>query len=271
MDDVTRLLLRSRPDVVVHLAAQVGGIGANQRQPGTFLYSNLLMGAQLIEACRQFGVARFVNIGTICSYPKHTPVPFKEADLWNGYPEETNAPYGLAKKLLTVQLQAYRQEFNFPGVSLLLVNLYGPGDNFDLETSHVIPALIRKCLEARERREAEVVIWGTGTPTREFLYVEDAARAVELAVARLDTAEPVNVGSGQEISIRELAERIARLTGYRGRLRFDPSRPDGQPRRCLDVTRAREWLGFTASTSLEDGLARTLGWYQQSRGQRRAA
>jgi GDP-L-fucose synthase len=262
--DAERLLAWSRPDVVIHLAARVGGIGANRRYPGTFLHGNLLMGVQLIEACRAVGVEKFVAAGTICSYPKHTPVPFKESDLWNGYPEETNAPYGLAKKLLIAQLQAYREEFGFPGVNVLLVNLYGPGDNFDLESSHVIPALIRKCHEAIERGEQEIAVWGTGAATREFLYVEDAARAILLAAERLETAEPVNVGSGREISIRSVAHLIARKMGFLGRLRFDSSQPDGQPRRCLDVTRAREWLGFTAETALEDGLDRMIAWYQQA-------
>jgi GDP-L-fucose synthase len=263
--DIQRLLAECRPEVVVHLAAQVGGIGANRRYPGTFMYRNLIMGTQLIEACRRAAVEKFVAVGTICSYPKFTPVPFKEDNLWNGYPEETNAPYGLAKKMLLVQLQAYHQEFGFPGVNLLLVNLYGPGDNFDLESSHVIPALIRKFLEAKERGERSVSVWGTGQPTREFLYVEDAARAIGLATERLQTPEPVNIGSGQETAIRVLAELIAEKVGYTGAIRFDASQPDGQPRRCLDVTRAAHLLGFKASTSLEDGLARTIAWYLDAR------
>jgi len=268
--DIRRLLKQHRPEVILHLAALVGGIGANRLYPGTFLYKNLLMGAQLIEHAYQAGVEKFLMVGTICSYPKFTPVPFKEADLWNGYPEETNAPYGLAKKLLIVQLEAYRQQFQFNGVNLLLVNLYGPGDNFDLETSHVIPALIRKCVEARDRGERSVTVWGTGRPTREFLYVEDAARAIQLAAERLETAEPINAGSGQEVAIGELAERIARKVGYTGKIVFDPSRPDGQPRRCLDVTRARQLLGFEAAVSLDEGLDRTIAWYQASRAAARA-
>lgn len=263
--DIRRLLLEQRPQVVLHLAALVGGIGANRQNPGTFLYKNLIMGAQLIEASRQLGVEKFVQVGTICSYPKFTPVPFKETDLWNGYPEETNAPYGLAKKLLIVQLQAYRQQFGFNGVNLLLVNLYGPGDNFDLNTSHVIPALIRKCVEARSRGDRVLPVWGTGRPTREFLYVEDAARAIRVAAERLDSSEPVNIGSGEEISIADLAGLIARKTGFKGTLQFDPSQPDGQPRRCLDVTRAIQVLEFEASVSLPVGLDRTIAWYEAAR------
>jgi GDP-L-fucose synthase len=265
LDAIERLLGQHRPDIVIHLAALVGGIGANRRQPGTFLYRNLIMGVQLVEACRKVGVEKFVGVGTICSYPKFTPVPFREEDLWNGYPEETNAPYGLAKKMVLVQLQAYQQEFQFPGVNLLLVNLYGPGDNYDLQTSHVIPALIRKFVEAQERGDAEVTVWGTGKATREFLYVEDAARAIRLATERLQTPEPINIGSGQEIAIGSLAELIARKTGYQRTIRFDASKPDGQPRRCLDVTRAEQLLGFRATTSLEDGLERTIAAYRASR------
>ncbi len=263
--DVRRLLERERPEVVVHLAAVVGGIGANRKQPGSFFYKNLMMGVQLVEAARESGVEKFLAVGTICSYPKFTPVPFKEEDLWNGYPEETNAPYGLAKKMLLVQLQAYRQQYGFNGANVLLVNLYGPGDNFDLETSHVIPALIRKCVEARERGDAVLPVWGTGRPTREFLYVEDAARGLHLALERLETSDPVNIGSGQEIAIAELAGLIARKTGFQGKLAFDPDQPDGQPRRCLDVRRAKELLGFEATTSLSDGLERTIAWYEEQR------
>ena len=269
--DIRLLLDRVRPDVVIHLAAVVGGIGANRQNPGSFLYSNLIMGAQLIELSRQAGVEKFVAVGTICSYPKFTPVPFRESDLWNGYPEETNAPYGLAKKMMIAQTQAYRQQYGFNGVNLLMVNLYGPGDNFDLESSHVIPALVRKCVEAKERGDRVLPVWGTGTPTREFLYVEDAARAVVRAAEVLETSDPVNVGSGREISIAELTETIARKTGFAGEVRFDPSRPDGQPRRCLDVTRARELLGFEAATSLSDGLDRTVTWYLAARRHERAA
>ena len=263
--DVRRLMERERPEVVVHLAAVVGGIGANRRQPGSFFYKNLTMGVHLVEAAREHRVEKFLAVGTICSYPKFTPVPFKEEHLWDGYPEETNAPYGLAKKMLLVQLQAYRQQYGFNGANVLLVNLYGPGDNFDLETSHVIPALVRKCVEARQRGDAVLPVWGTGRPTREFLYVEDAARGLHLALERLETSEPVNIGSGQEISIADLAGLIARKTGFAGQLKFDPNQPDGQPRRCLDVRRAKELLGFEATTSLSDGLDRTIAWYEEQR------
>jgi len=269
--DIRRLLHRHKPEVVLHLAAVVGGIGANRLNPGSFLYSNLLMGAQLIELSREAGVEKFLAVGTICAYPKFTPVPFKESDLWNGYPEETNAPYGLAKKMMIAQTQAYRQQYGFNGVNLLMVNLYGPGDNFDLESSHVIPALIRKCVEAKERGDKVLPVWGTGTPTREFLYVEDAARAVYLAAEMLDTSDPVNVGSGQEITIAELTETVALQTGFEGEIRYDPSKPDGQPRRCLDVARARELLGFEATTSLSDGLEKTVAWYLAARRQERSA
>jgi GDP-L-fucose synthase len=269
--DIRRLLQRHKPEVVLHLAAVVGGIGANRLNPGSFLYANLLMGAQLIELSREAGVEKFLAVGTICAYPKFTPVPFKESDLWNGYPEETNAPYGLAKKMMIAQTQAYRQQYGFNGVNLLMVNLYGPGDNFDLESSHVIPALIRKCVEAKERGDKVLPVWGTGTPTREFLYVEDAARAVYLAAEMLETSDPVNVGSGQEITIAELTETVARQTGFTGEVRYDSSKPDGQPRRCLDVTRARELLGFEATTSLSDGLEKTVAWYLAARRQERSA
>jgi GDP-L-fucose synthase len=264
-DAIRRLFAEHRPEVVLHLAAQVGGIGANRRNPGSFLYNNLIMGTQLIEISRQMRVEKFLAIGTVCCYPKFTPVPFREDDLWNGYPEETNAPYGLAKKLLMVQLQAYRQQYGFNGVNLLVVNLYGPGDNFDLESSHVIPALIRKFLEAKERREKVVTLWGTGRASREFLYVEDAARAIHLAAETLETSDPVNIGSGREIPIAELASLIARKVGFAGEIRYDPDKPDGQPRRCLDVTRARQLLGFEATTSLSEGLEQTIGWYQGNR------
>ena len=260
-DSARRLLGQSRPDIVVHLAAVCGGIGANRRYPGTFLYQNLAMGLHLIEACRKANIEKIVVIGTVCSYPKLTSVPFRESELWNGYPEETNAPYGLAKKLLGVQLQAYRQEYGLVGVQLLLVNLYGPGDNFDLDSSHVIPALIRKCVEARERGDGEIHVWGTGRPTREFLYVEDAARAIILATQHLDSPDPINIGSGREIAIADLAKLIASKVGFPGRICFDLSHPDGQPRRCLDVSRAKNILGFTASTSLSEGLERTIAWY----------
>lgn len=259
------LLERERPQVVFHLAARVGGIGANQRQPGSFAHDNLLMGTHLIEASRRAGVEKFVLAGTVCSYPKHTPAPFREADLWNGYPEETNAPYGLAKKMLMVLLQAYRREYDFRGVTLLLANLYGPGDNFDPETSHVIPALIRRCLEAKARGDDELTVWGTGTPMREFLHVEDAARALVAAARTLDDEEPVNVGSGREVTIADLARLIAARTGFAGKIRFDASKPDGQPRRCLDVSRARRHLSFEPHISLEEGLERTIDWYRAQR------
>ena len=258
---IRRLLDNHKPQVIIHLAAVVGGIGANMRNPGSFFYKNLIIGAQLLELSRQCGVEKFVTAGTICSYPKFTPVPFKETDLWNGYPEETNAPYGLAKKMLIVQSQAYRQQYGFNAVNVLLVNLYGPGDNFDLESSHVIPALIRKCLHAREQGQDVLTVWGTGRPTREFIYVDDAARAIVLAAKRLETSEPVNIGSGREISIADLVQLIAKKTGFKGRIEFDSSRPDGQPRRCLDVSRAKQFLGFDATTSLSEGLEKTISWY----------
>jgi GDP-L-fucose synthase len=261
-ESATRGLLEDlKPQVVIHLAAVVGGIGANMRNPGSFFYKNLIIGAQLMELSRQYGIEKFLTAGTICSYPKFTPVPFKEPDLWNGYPEETNAPYGLAKKMLIVQSQAYRQQYGFNAANVLLVNLYGPGDNFDLESSHVIPALIRKCLHAREQGHDVLTVWGTGRPTREFIYVEDAARAIALAAERLETSEPVNLGSGREISIADLVQLIAKKTGFKGRIVFDPSRPDGQPRRCLDVSRAKQLLGFEATTSLSEGLEKTISWY----------
>jgi GDP-L-fucose synthase len=263
---VDRLLWEQQPDVVVHLAAVVGGIGANRRNPATFLYQNLIMGVQLIEACRLADVQKFVQVGTICSYPKFTPVPFRETELWNGYPEETNAPYGLAKKMLIAQLQAYRQQYGFNGINVLPVNLYGPGDNFDAESSHVIPALIRKCLEAKAGRRKVLEVWGTGTPTREFIFVKDAALAIRLATERLDTSDPVNIGSGCEISIADVVHRVSRATGFQGEIRFDPAQPDGQPRRCLDTTRAKDLLGFTATTSLDDGLDETVAWYLSKSG-----
>ena len=254
----------ARPQIILHLAAVVGGIGANRESPGRFLYDNLVMGARLIEESRRAGVAKFVCVGTICAYPEHAPVPFREDDLWSGYPEPTNAPYGLAKKMLLVQLQAYRQQYGFNGIYLLPVNLYGPGDNFDLQTSHVIPALIRKCVDARRSGAPSVVCWGSGEVTREFLYVDDCAEGLVLAAERYDGAAPVNLGSGREISIHELARRIAELTGFSGRLEWDLTKPDGQPRRRLDVTRARELFGFSARTDLEPGLRRTIDWYERA-------
>jgi len=258
---VHQLFDRERPDIVIHLAAVVGGIGANRAMPGSLFYDNVLMGTHVVEASRQHGVRRLVAVGTVCSYPKLTPVPFREDDLWNGYPEETNAPYGLAKKMLIVQLEAYRRQYGFNGGNLLLVNLYGPGDNVDPATSHVLPALIRKCVEAKRAGASEIVVWGTGTATREFLYVEDAARAIVTAAERLDTSIPVNVGSGEEIAISDLARMIAERVGFDGVIRFDPAEPDGQPRRRLDVSRARTLLGFEATTSFSDGLDRTIAWY----------
>jgi GDP-L-fucose synthase len=263
---IDRCLTDARPDVVVHAAASVGGIGANRSHPGKFFYDNAVMGIQLIEAARRFGVSRFVCLGTVCAYPGDTPVPFREDDLWNGYPEPTNAPYGLAKKMLLVQLQAYRAEYGFAGIYLIPVNLYGPGDNFDPETSHVIPAMIRRFAEAAERNLPEVVLWGDGTPTREFLHVDDAAEAVGLAAERYDAPEPVNVGSGAEISIRDLAGKIARLTGFGGRIVWDPSKPNGQMRRRLDTSRAREAFGFTAKIPLDEGLAQTVAWWRAQGG-----
>lgn len=262
---IRRMLRDGRPDVIIHLAAVVGGIGANRENPGRFLYENLIMGARLIEESRRAGVSKFVCTGTVCAYPKFAPVPFREDELWNGYPEETNAPYGLAKKLLLVQLQAYRQQYGFDGVYVLPVNLYGPGDNFDYESSHVIPALIRKCVEARDSGARTVECWGTGAATREFLYVEDCAEGILLAAERLQDSEPVNLGSGREIAIRDLAALIGGLTGFTGEFSWDSGKPDGQPRRCLDTSRARERLAFAAATSLEEGLGRTIDWFEKQR------
>jgi len=264
-DDVRRMYETHRPDVVVHLAAIVGGIGANRERPGDFYYQNMVMGAMLMEYARQAGVGKFVAVGTICAYPKFTPVPFREEDLWSGYPEETNAPYGLAKKMLLVQSQAYRQQYGFDSIYLLPVNLYGPRDNFDPKSSHVIPALIRKCVEAVERGDQVVEIWGTGRATREFLYVEDAAEGILLAAEHYDGSEPVNLGAGFEVTIRDLAETIAKLTGFTGRLVWNTSQPDGQPRRCLDTTRAATFFGFKAMTPFEEGLRQTVEWYRSSR------
>jgi len=263
--DVQRLLDDSRPDVIIHLAAHVGGIGANHLHPAEFFYDNLMMGVQLMHQAWKRGVEKFVAIGTVCAYPKYTPVPFREDDLWNGYPEETNAPYGLAKKMLLVQAQAYRQQYGFNAIYLLPVNLYGPRDNFDLESSHVIPALIRKCIEAQESGQKTVEVWGDGSPTREFLYVEDAAEGILLATERYNGPEPVNLGSGFEISIRDLAELIRRLTGFEGELIWDTSKPNGQPRRALDISRAEKYFGFRAKTNFEEGLRRTIEWYRQHR------
>ena len=260
-DGIDRALAYGRPQLVIHAAAVVGGIGANRDNPGRFFYENAIMGVQMMEQSRLAGVEKFVTIGTVCAYPKFTPVPFREEGLWNGYPEETNAPYGLAKRMLLVQGQAYRQQYGFNAIYLLPVNLYGPGDNFDPASSHVIPALIRKCVDAVESGADHVDVWGTGRASREFLYVDDAAEGIVLAAERYDDPEPVNLGTGQEITIRELVELIARTTGFKGEIRWDPTKPDGQPRRALDTSRAREAFEFEASTSFEAGLRRTVAWY----------
>ena len=259
---VERMLEDLRPDAIVHMAASVGGIGANRRYPGTYYYRNLMMGSLLMEHARQACVARFLSVGTICSYPKITEVPFREENLWNGYPEETNAPYGLAKKMLLVQSQAYRQEFGFDASNVLVVNLYGPHDNFDPESSHVIPALVRKCVEAVETGADTIEVWGTGNATREFLYVEDAARGIVAALENLEGSAPVNLGAGFEISIRDLAETIARHAGFKGRLLWAPTKPDGQPRRCLDTSKAETLLGWRATTPFDEGLARTVAFFR---------
>lgn len=278
MENVRRLYQDAKPGIVIHLAAKVGGIGANLNNPGKFFYDNLMMGLQMMEVGRQAGIEKFVALGTICAYPKFTPVPFKEEDLWNGYPEETNAPYGLAKKMLLVQAQAYRQQYGFNAIYLLPVNLYGPRDNFDPESSHVIPALIRKCIDAQtvhsssfivdsselraKSYEPTITAWGTGKPTREFLYVEDAAEGILLAAERYNKPDPVNLGAGFEISIKDLVELIAKLTGFKGEIIWDTSKPDGQPRRMLDTSRAEKEFGFKAKTSLEEGLKKTIEWYR---------
>jgi GDP-L-fucose synthase len=261
---VVRLLRDKKPTSIVHLAARVGGIGANQKNPGSYFHDNLLMGVNLLDEARAANIAKVVLAGTICSYPKHTPVPFREQELWNGYPEETNAPYGVAKKALFVMADAYRRQYGLNTVCLLPVNLYGPRDNFDLESSHVIPAMIRKFVEARFAGQGEVMLWGDGSPTREFLYVDDCARAIVLALQSYDSTEPVNVGAGFEISMRELASKIASLCGYHGALRWDASRPNGQPRRSLDTSRAEAALGFKAEVSFDEGLKRTIDWYKRS-------
>ena len=265
MDAVRRLYADANPDVVIHLAARVGGIGANQANPGRFFYDNLMMGSQLIEVGRQVGIKKFIAIGTICAYPKYAPIPFKEDDLWAGYPEETNAPYGLAKKMMLVQSQAYREQYGFNSIVLFPVNLYGPRDNFDLETSHVIPALIRKCAEAQQNGKPEIVLWGDGTPTREFLYVEDAAEGILLAAEQYNDSRPLNLGTGEEISIKNLAGMIATELGFHGRILWDHTKPNGQPRRCLDVSRIKQTIGFQAMHSLRDGLKKTIQWYRVNR------
>ena len=264
-DSVKRLYDDTRPDIVVHLAAKVGGIGFNQENPASLFYDNLMMGVQLLHEGHLHGIEKFVAIGTICAYPKFTPVPFREEDLWNGYPEETNAPYGLAKKMMLVQSQAYRQQYGFNSIFLLPVNLYGPGDNFDPRSSHVIPALIKKCVDAIDRGEDEIVVWGTGKATREFFYVEDAVEAIVLATEAFNKSEPVNIGPGFEISIRDLVTLIAELTGFQGKITWDAAKPDGQPRRMLDTGRAFREFGFRAKTGFRDGLEKTIGWYRANR------
>ncbi|OPX22709.1 MAG: GDP-fucose synthetase [Planctomycetales bacterium 4484_123] len=268
LEDVKRMYKQMAPTVVIHLAAEVGGIGANRENPGRFFYANMAMGLHLIEQARIVGLRKFVQIGTICAYPKFTPVPFREDDLWNGYPEETNAPYGIAKKALLVMLQAYRQQYGLNGIFLLPVNLYGPGDNFDLRTSHVIPALIRKFVAAKEADEPQVEVWGTGKASREFFYVEDCARGIVLATQHYDGPEPVNLGAGFEITIRDLAYKIKDIVGYQGRIVWDTSKPDGQPRRCLDVSRAEELFGFRAQMDFNEGLRRTVQWWLENRPRR---
>jgi GDP-L-fucose synthase len=266
-DMIVRFYKEAEPEVVIHLAAIVGGIGANRANPGRFFYDNAVMGIQMMEYARRFGVKKFVAVGTICAYPKFAPLPFKEEELWNGYPEETNAPYGLAKKMMLVQAQAYRAQYGFNAIYLLPVNLYGPRDNFDLDMSHVIPALIRKCVEAKENNDEQVVLWGDGSPTREFLYVDDAAEGIVMATERYNDGEPVNLGTGQEISIRDLACLIAEQAGFDGRIVWDTTKPNGQPRRCLDVSRAQQYFGFQARYGLREGIANTLAWFITHRHQ----
>ncbi len=262
--DIIRMYEEAHPDILIHLAARVGGIGANMEYPGEFFYDNLIMGIQLMEYARRYSVEKFVGLGTICAYPKFTKVPFKEEDLWNGYPEETNAPYGLAKKMLLVQAQAYRKQYGFNAIYLLPVNLYGPGDKFHPEYSHVIPGIIRKCFEAIENKEDEIVLWGTGKPTREFLYVQDCAEAICLATEKYNKSEPLNIGSGLEISIKDLAKLIVELTGFKGRVTWDRAKPDGQPRRCLDTSNAQREFGFRAETDFKEGLKKTIDWYREN-------
>jgi len=261
---IRKLYTQARPDMIIHLAAVVGGIGANRENPGKFFYDNLMMGVELMEQARQMGIPKFVAIGTICAYPKFCPVPFKEDDIWIGYPEETNAPYGLAKKMLLVQSQAYRQQYGYNSIYLLPVNLYGPADNFSWESSHVIPALIRKCVEAKARGDKSITVWGTGKATREFLYVDDAARGIVLASEKYNSSEPVNLGAGFEISIKKLVELIVKLTKFKGEIVWDKTKPDGQPRRCLDTARARKEFGFEAKVNFEAGLKKTIAWYEHN-------
>jgi GDP-L-fucose synthase len=264
VEDIQRMYDEARPDLVIHLAALAGGIGANRARPADFFYINLMMGVQLMHEAWKRGVDKFVAIGTVCAYPKFTPIPFREENLWDGYPEETNAPYGLAKKMLLVQAQSYREQYDFNAIYLLPVNLYGPRDNFDLETSHVIPALIRKCIEAQSRGKKEVVLWGDGSPTREFLYAGDAADGILTAAEFYNGSEPVNIGSGQEISIKDLAETIGRLTGFEGKIVWDTTKPNGQPRRALDTQRAYDYFGWRAQVPFEEGLRHTIEWYRQT-------
>lgn len=265
LEDIQRMLDEARPDLIIHLAALAGGIGANRASPADFFYINLMMGVQLMHEAWRRNVEKFVAIGTVCAYPKFTPIPFKEENLWNGYPEETNAPYGLAKKMLLVQAQAYREQYGYNAIYLMPVNLYGPRDNFNLETSHVIPALVRKCIEAQEHSDKELVLWGDGSPTREFLYAGDAAEGILSAAEFYNGAEPVNIGSGQEISIKDLAETISHLTGYEGKIVWDTTKPNGQPRRALDTSRAYEYFGWRARVPFEEGLRSTIAWYRRSR------
>jgi len=267
MDAVKRLYQDARPDIVIHLAAKVGGIGANMKNPGSFFYDNMMMGIQLMEQARLAGIEKFVAVGTICAYPKFAPVPFQEKDLWNGYPEETNAPYGLAKKMLLVQSQAYRQQYGLNAIYLLPVNLYGPGDNFDPESSHVIPAILKKVMDAIDKGGSKITVWGSGRATREFLYVEDAAEGIVLATEKYNKPEPVNLGAGFEISIKQLTALICELAGFQGEIEWDTSKPDGQPRRLLDTTLARKKFGFTATTDFKEGLSRTIEWYKKQRAQ----
>jgi len=260
---IKKMYKKANADIVIHLAAVVGGIGANRENPGKYFYDNLIMGVQLLDVARHVGISKFVSIGTICAYPKYTKVPFKEADLWNGYPEETNAPYGLAKKMLLVQSQAYREQYGFNSIFLLPVNLYGPGDNFSPKSSHVIPALIKKCIDAKVEGKDEIVVWGTGKATREFLYVDDAARGIILATEKYNKSDPVNLGAGFEISIKDLVDLIVKLTGFKGKVVWDKTKPDGQPRRCLDTSRAKKEFGFVAKTKFEAGLKNTISWYKR--------
>lgn len=264
---IKRMLKECKPDIIIHLAAVVGGIGANKENPGKFFYDNLIMGTELMDQARRFGVKKFVAIGTICAYPKFTKIPFKEKDLWVGYPEETNAPYGLAKKMLLVQSQAYRQQYDFNSIYLLLVNLYGPEDNFSEKSSHVIPAIIKKCLDAKKSKKKSIMIWGTGKPTREFLYVNDAARGIVLAAEKYNKSDPVNIGAGFEVSIRDLVKLIAKLSGFKGKIIWDKTKPDGQPRRCLDTKLAKKEFNFSVKIRLEEGLKKTIEWYGKYKGE----